>query len=637
MQTDIDIAPAATISNPHVAQWVAKHDTVDAVVGVVEKFLYLDGPAHEFEKKGRSHLRATIANMVQRHEHIELIFPGFPFKSPSLNKVLGVLPDYADELLLRRLEILALSIEDIYPPGALVRIVSDGVVYGAILGRSDLTVYQYNAELRRICQELNLTHLSFVRLIDLFDTPGSPLASRDQTQDEYLHTASEARRKLTELIVPGWDLNVMLKSDYGVLMTYRGYLKFLISDLENSKLLQTADGKSLPRTQAEKVRSGIAKQMLEFGARFSLLVERRFPQGVRLSCHLHNQQGPKFGIRLFRGHNMNASPWHNTILERADGSLAIGSYKSFRDVKHIVVERYGRPYFLRELSPATDLGERISPYVSFERNYPFGMVIVADPKINLSLQDVPMDKIRILTNLHSALLLRGFSSVDRAVFRAKCDEMGEVIEWPKFGAILELKENPNLDMNSSLTCESMPMHYDGVFKTKVLPDGSKTHDPPKYQVFQCIDTTELSEGGQTLLTNTNHVLRFGLTTAERDWLESRTYSVFTPLNQVFGGDLLKLPIIMKNDETGHDVLRWHEHWPQHVTKYKHADVFINDATPEKSTSFGDHLSRLLYDRRFCYAHTWAKGDYLFADNVEMMHTRTAFRPCARELWRIHVN
>lgn len=99
----------------------------------------------------------------------------------------------------------------------------------------------------------------------------------------------------------------------------------------------------------------------------------------------------------------------------------------------------------------------------------------------------------------------------------------------------------------------------GVFKTQTLPDGSKTHDPPQYQVFQCIHATE-GTGGQTLLTNTNNLLQHGLTTAERDWLEKRTYSVFTPLNQVFGGDILKLPIIMQNEETEHNVLRWHEAW-----------------------------------------------------------------------------
>ncbi|KAH8822355.1 Pyoverdine/dityrosine biosynthesis protein-domain-containing protein [Flagelloscypha sp. PMI_526] len=306
-----------------------------ALVAVIERFLYLNGPEHEYETKGRANLHATVTDLVSRQERIELVFPGFPFKSPSQNKVLGVLPDYADELLLRRLEFLAASIESVYSPGAVVRIVSDGVVYGAILGRTDSAVYEYNAELRRLCKELGLTHISFVRLIDLFDEPGQTLSSHDQTREEYLETAPQARKKLTEMEVPGWDLATKLKNDYGVLMTYRGYLKFLISDLEDSHLLKSDNGKPLPRSRAEKVRSRIAKEMLECGSqpfvqRFSLLIEKRFPDVVRLSCHLHKQSGPKFGIELFPGHTMNASPWHNTILEKSDGSFTIGSYKSFQ-------------------------------------------------------------------------------------------------------------------------------------------------------------------------------------------------------------------------------------------------------------------------------------------------------------------
>lgn len=125
------IAPAAVISNPHIAQWVNRKGVIDSLVSVIEGFLYLGGPEHEFEQRGRDNLRECVAVMVERQELIELVFPGFPFKSPSQNKVLGVLPDYADELLLRRLEQLALSIEDIYPAGAVVRIVSDGIVYGS--------------------------------------------------------------------------------------------------------------------------------------------------------------------------------------------------------------------------------------------------------------------------------------------------------------------------------------------------------------------------------------------------------------------------------------------------------------------------------------------------------------------------
>lgn len=66
---------------------------------------------------------------METGETIELVFPAFPFKSVSRTKVLGVLPDYAEEILLRRLEKFARSIEEHHPAGAMIRIVSDGIVY----------------------------------------------------------------------------------------------------------------------------------------------------------------------------------------------------------------------------------------------------------------------------------------------------------------------------------------------------------------------------------------------------------------------------------------------------------------------------------------------------------------------------
>lgn len=102
----------------------------------------------------------------------------------------------------------------------------------------------------------------------------------------------------------------------------------------------------------------------------------------------------------------------------------------------------------------------------------------------------------------------------------------------------------------------------GIFKTKRTQEGTLTHDPPRFQAFQCIHSPDagLGEGGQTLLTNTNDLMQLGLTEAQRKWLEDKTFSIFTPANKVFGGDHLKLPLVMKNDGTGHDVLRWHENW-----------------------------------------------------------------------------
>ncbi|KAF8886932.1 Pyoverdine/dityrosine biosynthesis protein-domain-containing protein [Infundibulicybe gibba] len=630
----VGVAPAAILQNGHRPQWINIGCSVDRILDIVTRFLYF-GAEDQFEVTGRSYLRRVISRFVDRQEKIELVFPAFPFKSPSEKKVLGSLPDLGEELVLRRLDMLAQAIEDYHPPGAVIRIVSDGIVYGEILGRSDSLVYQYNAGLRSLISNLSLEHITFVRVADLLDSSSILLDDR-MTESEYVNSIPSVRKQFLGHVVPGYDLDTAIKNDYGTLMTYRGYLKFLVSDLDGTNMLKGPSGEHLSRKSQERVRRTVARMMLENGARFSDLVAKRFPDAVRLSCHAHNNSGPKFAFAMFPGSG-SGSPWHNTVIERGDGSLSLGHLSSFDPSTYEIVHRYGRPYYLREHSSARDLGVKINPHITFARHFPFGLVIEAEPSANISFNDLPMDNIRTLANQYSFVLLRGFSSVDRDDFTQKSEEFGEIVTWPKFGAILELKENPDLDMNSSLTCESMPMHYDGVFKTKTDENGELTHDPPNFQIFQCLHAPENDEGGKTLLSNTADLLQHGISPAVREWLSKMTYSVYTPQNKVFGGDILKLPLVMRNEATGHDVLRWHEHWPQHVTKYKPAESLINGVSEEDSVRIGDRLTDLLYDRRFCYAHSWCTGDYLIADNIEMMHTRTAFKPCRRELWRIHAD
>lgn len=73
---------------------------------------------------------AVIYSHVRAGEAVPMCLPAFPFKSPnSSTKVLGKLPDRAEELALAHLNGLCLAIGDIYPPGAKLTIISDGLVY----------------------------------------------------------------------------------------------------------------------------------------------------------------------------------------------------------------------------------------------------------------------------------------------------------------------------------------------------------------------------------------------------------------------------------------------------------------------------------------------------------------------------
>ncbi|KAG8927084.1 hypothetical protein FRC02_008475 [Tulasnella sp. 418] len=559
---------------------------IDAVTEIISSYILTNGANDQFLVSGRKGLRSRVARFIQKNERIDIALPAFPFKSPSRAKVLGPLPDMAEEVVLRRLEGLCRSIEDVYEKGAVIHIVSDGVVYAELLGVSDRTVYQYNAALRCLVQQLGLNHISFVRVSDLHRAASPdknyvlPVFSADLSEEEYVASAPIDRSKFLARDIGPYNLEESLANDIGVLRTYRGYLKFLKQDLADSHLLKDDNGKLLSRNQRDKVIGGIAKEMIKNGARFSHLVESAFPHSVRLSIHPHNNAGPKLALQVFPYHDTICTPWHNALCEKADGTTVVAQVSLFDDERHELVYRYGRPYLIREKDEDMKWGDYFDG-VNFERLYPFGLKIIAPAsEEKLEFAKVPMDKVRRLCIKHSLVLFSGFKSVDKPGFIQKSKEMGTIMPWT-FGELLEIKDTPTVNMNSSLTREAMPMHYDGVFKVKVGEDGSTQSDPPLFQSFQCLDAPSGDEGGLTLFTHTSQILQ-SLSQQERDSLKNKRWHVFTPSNDFFGGVPFDLPLITQHHETKHDVLRWHEEWSQELTNFKFTNVHFNDMAEEES-------------------------------------------------------
>lgn len=82
---------------------------------------------------GRPKFLSVIEEFVTGAKRVEMCLPAFPFKSANKTyKVLGLLPDKADELALERLNSICERIKNIYPPGAVITIISDGLVYNGL-------------------------------------------------------------------------------------------------------------------------------------------------------------------------------------------------------------------------------------------------------------------------------------------------------------------------------------------------------------------------------------------------------------------------------------------------------------------------------------------------------------------------
>lgn len=83
----------------------------------------------KWEQEGKSYFKKVVTFFTSRMIQIETCLPAFPCKSHNTQKVAGTLPDKGEELALRRLASVANKIQQVYPPGIKMWVVSDGHVF----------------------------------------------------------------------------------------------------------------------------------------------------------------------------------------------------------------------------------------------------------------------------------------------------------------------------------------------------------------------------------------------------------------------------------------------------------------------------------------------------------------------------
>jgi alpha-ketoglutarate-dependent taurine dioxygenase len=207
--------------------------------------------------------------------------------------------------------------------------------------------------------------------------------------------------------------------------------------------------------------------------------------------------------------------------------------------------------------------------------------------------------------------------------------------------------------------EAMAMHYDGMFKKKHA-DSTELGDVWLYQLFHCLEAYPTNEqqqqenanedlrqgtSGRTLFTHTAPLLD-DLTEQERERLRKTTLVYNTGLF-----DQAHLthasPVVITHPVTGHEVLRYHEPWGPERTKMftttvttqgvDTAKVLSGEIKDETADWVASLLVDKLYDPKYCYAHAWSKGEFVIADNVSLIHARTAMKADGRHVRRIHIN
>jgi len=99
-----------------------------AILDIIYRYR-LDKPGSP-SPEGSFKFLAQLYDQVRVNQPVRMCLPAFPFKSPNKqNKVLGRLPDKAEEFALAHINGLCAAIQDVYSPGAELTIISDGLVY----------------------------------------------------------------------------------------------------------------------------------------------------------------------------------------------------------------------------------------------------------------------------------------------------------------------------------------------------------------------------------------------------------------------------------------------------------------------------------------------------------------------------
>lgn len=562
--------------------------SAERIVDIIDQFLLRKETDAEdaFLTVGRPQLVKSVQSFVEKNIPIHFILPAFPFKSPSSKKVLGTLPDFGEYYALFVLNSLCETMKAVYEHGASLTIVSDGSIYHDLVGVPTPTFQAYQEEIRRLGNEF--PHLEFKSLKDLLTEPEGAAWIQD-------------KQAFFEDKLVGFDLDAELASNSNLLQVYNGYLVFMESDLE-----QQLDEMKTSRSQKRKVVRSVARQLIRRGHVFSKLVDRAFPDSVRLSIHCHDNRGPKYAVAV--APSKCKTPWHNCVVLR-QGKLEMMKVSQVNENAKIKT-RNGHPWMLVEEDP-----DLVFPSgVEWDLLLPFGLLLKCT---NVGLDQIPQDQLRRLTLKFGVVVLRGVNAIEHQDgFEKASSTFGRVQGW-FFGNVLTLKFNPLVDINNVLSKEAMPMHYDGLFKL----DENGNSMVPNFQYFY-----SKHGSGTTLFCDTRMIVdQFAP-------LRTKKWRVFTPKNNSFGGRPLEIDIVQTHPEQHTEHIRFHEPWGQDKTAFKptHVEILADDAE-----RWSQRLTDCLYNRRFCLHHTWSDQDVVVADNLSLMHTRLAFDDSNRELWRIH--
>jgi len=235
-----------------------------------------------------------VRRFVRANEPIHFLLPAFPAKSPSHRKVLGKLPDMAEELALNFLNQINAEIREIYPPGVRITICSDGRVFSDLVGVTDEDVTAYGKGIEHLLQRVNAGSLDVFGMEDLFE-----IIDHTQMREQLCMNYADSLETIEKRIHTFEHHRTL----------FNGIQRFLFEDriaIESEK----------SRTQVRNECKQRTYEVIRRSDAWGRLLSDCFPAALRLSIHPQGPHSEKIGILLGEASDTWLTPWHAVAVKR---------------------------------------------------------------------------------------------------------------------------------------------------------------------------------------------------------------------------------------------------------------------------------------------------------------------------------
>lgn len=573
---------------------------------------YLVSHEHDqFATQGRELARQQIQYFMAENQPLEFILPGFPCKSPNVvDKSFSALPDLGEALAIERLDAFCFALNEIYPHGSRVTILSDGTTFADIVHVDDEVKQAYKAVLRHLCVTENILWADLTDLLP--DMKPSDKTDSGSLRKALLKGISRGPRSFEKFVQK-------VVSSPEQARVHDKLCSYLYHDV---RIERFSDG---DRDQYLESISDKAYQMMYRGRALSAGIDKVYPHHIRLSVHGYDNSGPKFTVSLSSDTTKVLSPWHSVPVRLLTGKFVQLSHGIAKQKCVVKVTFEGQNWCYLEVA------DPILQAFTFEvvKAPAFGLNI-RDPK-RLGYACLPSDFLQKLSEQFGFLLLKDMPNIEQQDLVDLCSPFGDIYHW-QFGPVHVVKpeEVPHGFVHS---IEKTPLHWD----LSMLPaTEKKVEHNPKFAAscFMLYCKTPPVKGeGQTTLVNSRVALKLAGQSKVQQWRNiDMTYE--TKLTY-FGGTPRSYPLVDLHPVTKEAILRYQEGCESKLQSFSLSSV---NMTPDELAPLIQEVNDIAYDDRCLVALEWDAGDLVIIDNYYTLHGRLAMseKSMSRELWRVQV-